>query len=303
MITEEQKQNIIRALQQWLDTPGEGRTQADIAAKTGLSKGMVSQLAKGNTVIGASPIGEAHFLKLNDVLMVPLVKPVLHWQTTKLRTIAGHLDRAKNRAIRMVIAGNTGISKTYTSRWYARNQNRVACIRLTTEMGKRELLNELVERMQLNPERAGGKAVMNALEKKVTAESGWLIIIDEGEDKKNALYRVIKEISDCVEGKAGVVMFGIDLIAKLGRLAQHKRTDMPQLCSRFFPYSVEMDAFSGDDTAEVLDLMGISDKPLRQWLIEESTDYRFLHTYISDLQEVAGDRPLTIGVLEELFAA
>lgn len=271
---------------------------------SGVGHATLSLLSRGIHVNGKSPIGDVHYRKLINCLQMPISGgQKRHYNIPATDLMYRVCKKSQGTTDRMLLDGPTGASKTYTLESYFAQNEKVVYIKCTSSMSKKDMLLEILKVLGVRFEGKGEKAMMDSIRDRVTSQPGWLIIIDEAEDVKSALYKAIKEIDDFTLGRCGLVVAGADLAHKINGLAERNKVGFPQLRSRLFPNLVKVPAITRHDVKECAKSIGIADKAALDWLGNKITDMRMLSQYLKTIEEVMHQtgEPCTMTMLEDLF--
>jgi hypothetical protein len=154
-------------------------------------------------------------------------------------------------------------------------------------MGGKDLLNEILYKLQIKDKLVGNNAKINAIKTKVVHSPGYLIIIDEAEDVKIGIYKLIKEIIDFTYTKVGVVVSGMRLIDKIELLAYKGRQGFPQLKRRLFTNKARVQQIARTEIVDICAKHGIVNVSAHKWFENNVKDFQMLSEYIKDSLSIA----------------
>lgn len=305
MLTNEQKSAVSKAIKAWKAENPELNTERELARLTNINIAYVNNIANGVYSQGKTVYADRYFAALAAVVGVSLKgadEPDFHWQTPGFELIQRVCQRAQQTGKRILLDGDSGLGKSYALTWYASRNPRVIYVRCTSSMSKRELLNALLKPLGLDGKVKGEMNQMNAIEEKIS-EGGWLLIIDEAEDVKSALYKAIKELEDLSKGKAGLVVCGLGLEEKLNRLALRKKDGFRQLKRRLFPNLVHTPVYSHQVAEQALAKISCQDPEVGKWFKRNVDNYDMLSEFVKDLYNCATRTglPVNIDMVNKLF--
>lgn len=307
-MTIEFKDKVRDAINEWVQPGNNERSQNALANKAKVSAATISLIKNGSGeyLNGESPIQDQHFLLLAKFLGIhadETAPAVLHWETANFLRIQSVCQLAQSQGRRPLIDGESGAGKTYALEYYAQNHDRVHYLKCTSSMRKKDMLHEIMSLLKISTDGLKGeKQWMDAIKHRLIGTPGQLIILDETEDIPVGLWKAIKEIEDFTRGICGLVVAGLDLEAKLKLLADKKKPGFRQMKRRLFPNIVKVNTVGRAQIKDVLMKMGITEKDVTEWFVRKVTDYDMLNQWLSDALKVAGNEPITVQLLDELFS-
>lgn len=293
------------AIKAWKLSNPELNTERELARLTNSNIAYVNNIANGVYSQGKTVYADRYFVALAAVVGVALTdagEPSFHWETPGFELIQRVCQRAQQTGKRILLDGDSGMGKSYGLTWYAGKHPRVIYVRCTSSMSKRELLNALLKPLGLDGKVKGEMNQMNAIEEKI-GEGGWLLIIDEAEEVKSALYKAIKELEDLSKRRAGLVVCGLGLEEKLARLALRKKDGFRQLKRRLFPNLVHAPGYSQKVAEQALADIGCEDPEVAKWMKRNVDNYDMLSEYVKDLHNCARRTglPVNLDMVNKLF--
>jgi AAA domain len=304
MITAEKKDKVTTALNAWLEKGNPMRTGTYLKAVTGVNDTFISLIKQGKHELKGYPIADAHYLKIAREIGLELDEKFL-WQTPNFIAIQQACKVAQQNQRRMIVDTATRQGKTFAFQFYATHNEKVIYIKCREAMRTKDLLLEMASRLALNLEGVRGEmAIMKAVMDQLTGENGWLIILDECEEKKNSLYSAIKEIEDFTRGITGLIIIGAGMIRKWRQAADRQRWIFPQLCGRFFVNRLELGTLTQSESAQRAKEAGITDKNVLTWFSKTVKDYDMLSQYLMDLRRITSSDmgSVDIQMINELFS-
>jgi len=287
-LNREHKQMITEAINAWIDPKNPERSQNKLAEGSKVNVAYVSRIREGLFTTDVSgreaTIGDASFHRLADFLDVKF-EGSLYWPNLRnTQRIERICRKAQRKAIRYIIDGPTGQSKTFSLEKYSKRNNYVCYVKLTQNMTAHNLVDSIMQALNIHGNIRGIHAKLEAI-RKVVVRSGYLIVFDEAEVVKPGIYAVIKDVSDFIHGKAGMIICGFGLIAKLDRLAQRERAGFPQLRRRFFGNIEFLGSVSEQEIVEVCVAEGITNKGAQNVILHECADLDKLAQWVADIKD------------------
>lgn len=287
-LNREHKQMITDAINTWIDSKNPERSQNKLADGSRVNVAYISRIREGHYTQEVSgrevTIGDASFHRLADFLDVKF-EGALHWPSIRnTQRIERICRKAQRKAIRYIIDGPTGQSKTYTLEKYSKKNNSVVYVKLTQNMTAHNLVDSIMNELNIHGNYRGIHAKLEAIRKTVV-KSGYLIVFDEAEVVKPGIYAVIKDVSDFIHNKAGMIICGYGLIAKLDRLASRDKAGFPQLRRRFFGNVEYLGHITESEIIEVCVQEGITNKGAQNVIIHECADLDKLAQWIADIKD------------------
>ena len=260
------KEQISLAVNEWIDSNNSERSGQKLSDKAGINISYVSNIKNGNYFVGATPIQDKYFIKLADILGISIGDTEIHWETENFKTVQNLCKSAQNkRKIVLLDSEDSGLGKTYGLEYYATYNDKVIYVKCTSSMGAKDLLNEILYKLGVKEVPKSPKAKLDMIREKVLGSPGYLIIIDEAEDIKSGLYKIIKEIIDFTYLRCAMIISGMGLIEKIGRLANKQRVGFPQLKRRLFSNRAMLRRIGKQEIADICEKHGIANRSAIQW--------------------------------------
>lgn len=290
-LNREHKQMITEAVSKWIDAANPERSQNKLAEASKVNPAYVSQIKQGIYTISAggrdtdSHIGDNTFHKLADFLDVKFDGGLFWPELRNFMRIERICRKAQRKAIRYIIDGPTGQGKTFALEKVAKKFSYVVYVKATRNMSANDLVEALLIEMGISGNFRGIHQKIQAIGKKTNNQRGILVIIDELEQVRPAVYAVIKDVCDAVQGRAAMVICGFGLIEKLDRLAGRQRAGFPQLRRRFFGNIENLGSVTEQEIVEICTKEGITNKGAINVIVHECEDLDKLSQWIADVKD------------------
>lgn len=291
------KEQITKSVNEWIDENNPERSGKKLADKSGVNMAYVSQIRNGKYEHNGSVIKDYTFIKIAEAIGFLLPDFALHFETEAFKLLQRVCEKAQNgHKIVTLDSLESGAGKTYGLEWYKNNADKVAYAKCTSTMGAKDLLDEILLRLGYSSKDfpKSTKAKMDMIREVVTKSKGWLLIIDECDDIKMGLFKLIKEIIDFTRTKCGLIVCGMGVVAKINRLAEKRREGFPQLKRRLLANKVMMPSVSKTNMEILLKESGITNSSAIKWFQDNVEDMQMLAEYIKDALEVAKRENVTI---------
>lgn len=290
--TLEQKRIVTEAVLAWIDDKNPARTGSKLAEKAGINANYVSQIKSGRYQVElkgegrAVVIKDSYFQRIADAIGLRL-DDTLHWDfLDNFKRIQRACRKAQRKSIRMVLDGWTRMGKTHSLENYAATNDYVLYVKCTQNMSAKDLLDELLAALGVHEVIRGNHNKLRMIRNVVMKRRGYLIIIDEVEVVNPGIYKVLKDISDFSHRNAGFIICGMDIVAKLDRLATRQRAGFPQLRGRFFGNQVLLaSALTETEIITVCEHEKITTKGAQNVLAQFVTDVDMLSQYVADIKD------------------
>lgn len=290
-LTLKQKQLVTEAINAWVDEKNTARSGNKLAEKAGINAAYVSRIKQGTYEMEGregkpTVIRDSFFERIADAIGLNLADR-MHWDFINNYTrITSACRKAQKKAIRMVIDGWTRMGKTHSLERYTATNDYVLYVKCTQNMTSKDLLEELLHALGIYENIRGNHAKLRTIKARVTNYRGYLIIIDEVEVVKPGIYGVLKDISDWANDKAGFIICGMDIIAKLDKLAEARRPGFPQLRGRFFGHkTLTTNRLTQGEVLAVCEYEGITNNGAQNVLADNVYDLDTLAQYVRDIKE------------------
>ena len=301
------KQQISEAVRSWIDPANPERSGNKLAEKSGVSSAYISRIKDGifefTNGERTSSLSDAIFNRLAAAIGL-IDENSFNWDfISTFKSIQKVCRKSKGRAIRMILDGQTGQGKTHSLEYYANTNDYVVYVKCTQNMTAKDLVEELCRKLKISVPYRGVYNRLGLIEKVVTGKKGYLIIIDEAEVVKSGIYPVIKDISDFVKNKAGLIICGFNLIDKIDRLARSEKPGFPQLRRRFFGNPFYISNITIEDIELACKEEGINNEGAIRVLQAQVRDLDQLVQWVLDIVEwqKANGKKITGKEVIELF--
>lgn len=305
------KIELVEALKSYMHTYN--MTQADVANKSGVRKEYLSIILKENSNFmydagdtqGFIPV--KHFLNLASLCGYATEK--VYWQTqptAQTNAILAHLQAAKEQSSPLVLIGQTGCGKSFTTALFtAKNPHDTFMI----TAGSNDSIVDLIEKIRscLN---VSGSAMTKSAKIRGIAEKlrsltyqshKPMLLIDEAEYLKQPALCAVKEIYDYVKDYCSIVLIGTDqLVTNIARLNKRDQSGIPQFHRRI---KMGLRILPTIDRRYNLFVNEIEDRELKKFLLYNCNNYGELHDIIVPAMREAErlSEPLSIGLVRRLL--
>lgn len=222
-------------------------------------------------------------------------------QTPQFLEILTALEQSKERSSTVLLIGETGCGKTYTvDKFYKQHPTCTYMVTASKLHSVKAIIDEILIQMGIPPEGSNiskvGKMTRAMQELKRNGNQP-MLIIDEAENLKLDVLRLLKAIYDQVNGECGIALMGTpELLTKMEHMKNSNREGMPQFCSRFKvgtrvlrPVQKDFDLFLNE----------VKDKGLKHLLQTMCDNYRELRDYLLPVMEEAANK--NVELTEQLF--
>lgn len=254
MITSSTKIDIRKALEERIRS---GASQAELARALAVSSSYISQLLNADD-LQKLPFAESTWKKLRTGLGIG--DDV--FATRQYKSGIGTLMEAKKESYCAIIDGDTGMGKTTMVRSMAKQQPSETYIaRCYSDLTAREFLREIARKVGVAS--TGTKAeIRKAITRKLSAEKYAVLIIDEAENLKDSIYGTLKDLFDDLEGKAAIVLVGMDIIEKIDRLCSSRKAfNQPfKQLRRRFNRKLQLGGMHKSDVRSICSHYGFTDR-------------------------------------------
>jgi hypothetical protein len=290
-LTREHKQMVTDAVNAWIDPNNPDRSQNKLAEASKVNAAYISQIKLGKYTISAggrdvdSNIGDNTFHKLADFLEIKFDGGLLWPSLRNFTRIEKICRKAQRKAIRYIIDGPTGQGKTFALERVAKKFSYAIYVKATRNMSANDLVEAILNEMGIAGNFRGIHQKIQAIGKKVNNQRGILIMIDELEQVRPAVYAVIKDVCDVVQGKGAMVICGFGLVNKLDLLAGKQRAGFPQLRRRFFGNVELLSEVSEQEVVDICVSEGITNKGAINVIVHECKDLDKLSQWIADIKD------------------
>lgn len=238
---QQQKENIIDAANEYIKQHGlslndlQQLSKVNIAYLSNMLKMVFEIPGNGKP----TPIADQWFVKLAKTIDYDLQKVTWNWRLTpQFQEGVTFLKLAKERGFSGMLIGDTGCGKTYLiDKFIKRNPIHTYRITVSGIHTMPMILNELLGMLGIKGyQRSVNTIALIGQTLKRLKDQGEqpIVIVDEGENLKLPVIRLLKGLYDAVEKHCAIVIIGThDLLKKLEKLKESEREGIPQFCRRF----------------------------------------------------------------------
>jgi hypothetical protein len=257
------------AMMAWMEQDKENNTGAELSRRSGANQSDISRIKKGYDYrqVGAkaSPIPVETYTRLATALALDLESGAVHWEEATVYQEIQEMCHIARKHLRFtLIDGMSGLGKSYALSMMAKRSAKTVYIQATKHMTAVDLLSEILIRFgkkNLIPQKGASTRRIHLMHREIAAfvaeNEGWLVILDEMEDKRRDLYQAIKDLCDDFgrerqHRKASLLVCGIGLFDLWHR--KHLSGQMPytQLYTRFTEHYKPLSAGTPDQRAEFM---------------------------------------------------
>ena len=302
------KDKIVIALNEWLDPKNPERSTAKLQAKSGVNVAYISNISNGKTMLSNTVIKDQYYRMIAESIGLDLGEGEVHINTKNFSLIEKVCAKAQQKkAIVLLDSIDSGLGKTYTLEYYASRNDKVVYIKCTSSMTAKDVMDEILAKLLIRDIPRGMKSKIDLIKDRVLA-GGYLIIIDELEDVKLSVYKVIKEIIDFTQNRCALIVSGMGLIEKIEKLSKRNRPGFPQLKRRLFSNRITIQYMDAEEKISICEANNIHIKTAQNWFVNHVHDMQSFTQYLKDIHEYvssekkAGRNAIINGeTLSELF--
>ena len=280
-------------------------TQVALAKLAGIDKAYVNQIAKSNEFIGRAKIADKYYEAI--ALAIGYKLEVTHWQhfnTFNFKQSIITFDKAREKKIRLGVDGDTGLGKSYAAEKYKqRYPSQVFLVKCSGIENSKEFAINLANEVGVATTGTKGAIVKRVCEKIINLGNDPVLIIDEFENSKAGNIPTVKSIADMLQGRAAVIVIGIDVEKMLSKAAEKRKNGFVQTNRRWSFGWTYLDPSIGEDIECICNELGITNKPAINWLKARVKDFDSLRNICITALEESGKtgQEVTISLLNELF--
>lgn len=288
-------------------------SQADLAAKSGVRKEYVSIILKPNSNFMYSSgdvqgyIPAKHFSSLADVCGFKTEPEYWNTQpTAQTNAILAHLQTAKEHHAPLVLIGETGCGKSFTTSLFSsRNPMDVFVVIAGSSDSLSDLLDKTLVSLNVNDGVKSKSGKIRSIAQKIRSLTfqGYtpMLVIDEGEYLKQPALCAVKEVFDYVNGYCSVTIIGThQLVANIEKLKRRDHSGIPQFHRRM---KMGLKLLPNIDRSYKLFINDIEDRELKKFLLRNCNNYGELHDIIvpATRESERLNEPLSIGLVRRLL--
>jgi DNA transposition AAA+ family ATPase len=292
VLTLQQKRDVTQAVLAWVDDKNPARSGSKLAEKAAISPSYVSQIKSGKYQIELKSDGriiaikDAYFVRIADAIGLRL-DDTLHWDfIDNFKRVVKACNKAKKKALRMIIDTATGMGKTHALEHFAATNDYAIYVKSDRNMSGKDLLDDILHAMGVHDVIRGNHAKLKMIRHVITNRKGYIIIIDEVEQVRATINDVLKDIADIAHNKCALVISGMGIIQKFDRLANNQKPGFPQLRRRFFGNRVMLSSkLTHEEIVDVCEYEKITNKGAQNLLAQYVTDLDMLSQYVRDIKD------------------
>lgn len=294
MITEIQKEQIVRGMEEYISLHGLSNNKfakniVEIPASyvSALVNRKWNAMPAGSKLV---KIEDKYFQRIAEKVGIELEETFWgHFDTDNYQAITIAMNDARMSKLPIAIDGETGAGKTYAIREYRRqNPSETYLVTCADDLTSKSFMIELAEAVGIKAIGATSTLRKN-ITRKLNDDANPLLIIDEAENLKDGAWGSIKSMMDALKGKCGIVLIGAnDFETTLAKKASRMKRSFPQIYSRikeggFTP----LFKLSMDDVSLVCSSLGITSKRVINYLFDSCNNMRELSGAVTKLKREA----------------
>ncbi|MDM1548743.1 ATP-binding protein [Empedobacter falsenii] len=303
-LTEIQKKAISEELNAYLK---EHKISAnEFVKRSEINERYISAILKGQIITGDVLIADKWYKMIAEKINFSLKKE--YWEvrpTPQMIRMLDTLQEAREHSVTRIVIGETGCGKSKSTELF-KNKYPVNTYKVTVGINDTigDLLDKTLEALRLPVLKSKSKK-LNSIAKFLQQEQyrGVLstMIYDESEFMKQPTLCNMKELSDEIEGYAGLVLVGTkQLLDNLETMRKKDKPGIPQFYRRVKFCIRELPAIDRNFTEF---LQSIEDKDLKDWLKKNCENYGELHDVLVPAMREAErlGEPLTLSLVRKIL--
>ena len=229
MITNANRTKIVEAL-----TAKQGLypSAAKMAVALGINPAQLSRIKNGDT---DKVLSDAQWISIARRLDVEMGERVelVPAQTEVFNTITGQLEACQSSGISGILCDRADIGKTYTAKYYAKNNKNAVYIDCSQNKSKQRLVRAIAREFGVG-HTGRYQDVLEDLVFYLRSLPNPLIIVDEAGDLSYDAFLELKALWNATEYRCGWYMMGADgLKAKMTRAINNKKVGFVEIFSRY----------------------------------------------------------------------
>ena len=280
-------------------------TQVALAKLAGIDKAYVNQIAKGNEFIGKVKIADKYYEAIALAIGFKLEKTYWnHFNTFNFKQSIITFENAREKKIRLGIDGDTGLGKSYAAGKYKQKYpSQVFLVKCSGIENSKEFAINFAIEVGVATTGTKGAIVKRACDKLNNLGNDPVLIIDEFENSKAGNIPTVKAIADMLQGRAAIIVIGIDVQKMLSKAAEKRKNGFIQTNRRWSFGWTYLDPSISEDIENICIELGITNKPAINWLKARVKDFDSLRNVCTTALEEAEKtgQEVTISLLNELF--
>lgn len=231
MLKLEQKQTIVKEINNWLKTKSLSNAKASKVLE--ISPAQLSRVLNGET---DRVLSDDKFLSIARKLDINL-KAGDQWQVAKTATfsyITKQLEMAQELGTSGLLCDHADIGKTFTAKHYVKNNANAVYIDCSLVKSKQRLVRRIAQEFGLDNTGKYADVLETTIFYLNNAIENPLIILDEAGDLAYPAFLELKTLWNSTEHNVGWYMMGADgLRVKIERYLANKKVGYAELFSRF----------------------------------------------------------------------
>lgn len=277
------KKQLQKSVIEWL-SQSEQHTQSEFASKTGISGSYINQVVNGKWSD-----------KYPSVSAWQTIAKFVGWEyhidSDNYLNIKGLLKRAIAEKARFGINGvNSGEGKTYSIARFCKSTPHAYHIICRESMSAKALLVATAKVLRISKaEKMKAWELEDSISEYINRKGG-VLIFDECEyiEEKRGAINGIKTLCDLIQGKAGIVICGLDAKGMINNLMSRKKNrGIPQFRRRFnFKWFTTL-PIKNSEIKNFCLMNGIVDKHAIAWFQNNIDNYDSLVVMVKDAVKVA----------------
>lgn len=280
-------------------------TQVALAKLAGIDKAYVNQIAKCAESIGKAKIADKYYEAIALAIGFKLEKTYWnHFNTFNFKQSIITFEKAREKKIRLGVDGDTGLGKSYAAEKYKQKYpSQVFLVKCSGIENSKEFAINLALEVGVATTGTKGAIVKRVCEKLINLGNDPVLIIDEFENSKSGNIPTVKAIADGLQGRAAIIVIGIDVQKMLSKAAEKRKNGFIQTNRRWSFGWTYLDPSIGEDIECICYELGITNKLAIKWLTDRVKDFdslRNICTTALEEAEVSG-QDVNISLLNELF--
>jgi type II secretory pathway predicted ATPase ExeA len=288
-------------------------SQADVANKTGVRKEYLSTILKEKSNFMYDAGGTQGFIPVKYFFLLAELcgfqTKKVFWQTqptAQTNAVIAHLQDAREHSQTLVLIGETGCGKSFTSRIFAsKNPHDTFIITAGSSDSLVDLIDKFRGVLNINESFTTKGAKIRSIASKLRSFTFQnhkpMLIIDESEYLKVPALCAIKELHDYIHEYCSIVLIGTDqLVTNIERLKKRNQSGIPQFHRRI-KFGLRM--LPNIDRGFSLFINDIEDRELKRFLLKNCNNYGELHDIIVPANREAErmKQPLSLNLVRQVL--
>lgn len=290
-MTNEQKNQILDEIKKRLENTSQNR----LAKILGISQTNLSNILN----MAWDKISDDYWRKIMAALGMNS-----EWQIFKspsIKTIHNLCEDAQENHKFLGGYGSTGAGKTTALRSYANNGTNVGYVLCDVLMNQNEFLSEILQSFGISTE--GTKiAKVKRISKHLNSVENPLLILDDFGKVNDRIYQLLQLIYDRTEGRAGIVIFGVEFLKDyLDKMREKNKLGFRELYRRI-AYWQKIQTITDKEVEFICNEYGITkeDKKELHFVKNHVTCFGTLKNLIVNALRAAKGEKITLSILQSL---